>query len=59
MTLEDDFTKKYIQFETEIKRRNNIDKYDKRTDYIKTDKNINGVSSVDYLADLLDLLSLY
>ena len=25
-------------------------------DYIKTDKNINGVSSVDYLSDLLDLL---
>ena len=35
MTLEDDFTKKYIEFETEIKKRNSIDKYDFATNYIK------------------------
>lgn len=38
MTLEEKFIKKYIEFETAIKKRNNIKKYDTRTDYIKTDK---------------------
>ena len=38
MALEDEYTKKYIEFETAIKKRNNIEKYDTRTDYIKIDK---------------------
>ena len=38
MTLEDEYTKKYIEFETEIKHRNNIYKYDNKTDYVKIDK---------------------
>ena len=58
MTLEDDFTKKYIEFETEIKRRNNIDKYDKRTDYIKTDKILSKRMNLWYMyKDLRNLLS--
>ena len=58
MTLEDDFTKKYIEFETEIKKRNSIDKYDFATNYIKKDKILSKNINLWYMyRDLRNLLS--